>query len=133
MIVSVSYNLFFICHMEPSLHNHSLWCAKAHEGFIGFVIESRKNNGSAGECNKYIDDFKSRSAELSLKYGKPVKEEKILAPTAIDDEELYGDHVVKGKLELRNTWETSTTTIILNLKKGSTSGVVAFSAIYLKK
>lgn len=96
-------------------------------------MKAEKITVPPGEYNKYIDDFKSRSAGLSLKYGKPVKEEKILAPTAIDDEELYGDYVVKGKLELRNTWETSTTTIILNLKKASTSGVVAFSATYLKK
>lgn len=86
-----------------------------------------------GEYNGYIDDFKLRSAELSQKYGKPIKEEKILAPTAVDEEEFYGDYVLIGKLELRNTWETSTNTIILNLKKGSTSGTVSFMATYRKK
>ncbi len=88
---------------------------------------------SFGEYNGYYEDYKKYRQELIAKYGNPVSENKILDPSAVDEEEFFGDYVLLGKLEFQSKWETKTTNILLNLKKGSTSGTVSLATIYTKK
>lgn len=86
------------------------------------------------EWNNYARDFEKKKQEITQMYGKPQSDEIIwISSSANRDPKYLGRNIVNGACELKTTYSTRSTNIVLKMERGSRYGTVLFGAVYSKK
>jgi hypothetical protein len=85
------------------------------------------------QYNNYLSDYDNERNKLIAKYGTPITNDTIWNRLVGNSPAYFGTNLVNGNVELKATWENESTKIVLQIKKGTSSGTVSFNTGYQKK